>query len=395
MSEPLRIVFVCTNNFVRSPMAEKVFAAQMRKRGLHRAVRVSSAGTFDDPRWGTKNVGNGVAAEVARLLKAGWGMHDIRHCAEQLNAEHLSADLIVAMDRGHVRKLRELGVPAERIRLLRSFDPTSGTPTPDVEDPEFNAQVEAVYRVIRSSLPGLHDWVDAQFDARVRDTARGFRIWYTRPAEDPLTLYSAMYGTQLQGIRSSTCRTRDRIIRAVCPVHDHDPPAAGCACGIYAVENTLDAVYRLRAMTSNIRGGDSYNCWWPLNPDRRMAPVLAQVKLRRAVEHDDQGTWSVLAHVKQQIGAHTPVLRAASAEITRVFVSDELIGAQAAVTLADRLAASYGVEAVAGFPEYTADEWDLRPAWMYEKPWCTLYSVDSVLSGFTRDGYQRSPQPAL
>jgi protein-tyrosine phosphatase len=163
--EPLHITFVCTNNFVRSPMAEKMFAAQIRKRGLHADVRVSSAGTFDDPRWGTKNVGGGVAAPVARLLKSRWGMWPIRHRAEQLNADHLSADLLVAMDRGHARKLEHLGVPAERIRLLRSFDPQSGTPTPDVEDPEFNSQVEHVYDVIEASLPGLHDWVDAQLAA--------------------------------------------------------------------------------------------------------------------------------------------------------------------------------------------------------------------------------------
>jgi hypothetical protein len=62
-----------------------------------------------------------------------------------------------------------------------------------------------------------------------------------------------------------------------------------------------------------------------------MAPVLAQVTLHRAVDHDDQGTWSILAEVKQQIGASTPVIRAASAEITRLFVTVELIGAQAAV----------------------------------------------------------------
>jgi hypothetical protein len=165
----------------------------------------------------------------------------------------------------------------------------------------------------------------------VRDTADGWRVWYTWPAREQLTLYSPIYGAQLQGVRSSACRTSDRVMRAVCSLHDHDPPAPGCRCGVYAVANPLDGVYRLRSMTCNIRGGDWYNSWFPLNPSRGMAPVLAQVTLHRAVDHDDQGTWSILAEVKQQIGASTPVIRAASAEITRLFVTIELIGAQAAV----------------------------------------------------------------
>ncbi|ETB25810.1 hypothetical protein O983_09955, partial [Mycobacterium avium 09-5983] len=45
MSEPLHVTFVCTGNICRSVMAEKMFADQLRRRGLADAVRVSSAGT--------------------------------------------------------------------------------------------------------------------------------------------------------------------------------------------------------------------------------------------------------------------------------------------------------------------------------------------------------------
>ena len=41
----LHITFVCTGNICRSPMAEKMFAHQITQRGLHDAVRVTSAGT--------------------------------------------------------------------------------------------------------------------------------------------------------------------------------------------------------------------------------------------------------------------------------------------------------------------------------------------------------------
>ena len=80
----------------------------------------------------------------------------------QVDADHLAADLVVALGRNHLRMLRELGVDDERVRMLRSFDPRSGAHALDVEDPYYgDAQdFEDVFAVIEASLPGLHAWVD-------------------------------------------------------------------------------------------------------------------------------------------------------------------------------------------------------------------------------------------
>ena len=154
MSDPLHVTFVCTGNICRSPMAEKVFAHQLRQRGLGEMVRVTSAGTGD---W---HVGDSADHRAARVLHAHGYPAD--HCAAQLDAEHLAADLVVALGRNHVRMLRQLGVDADRIRMLRSFDPRSGAYALDVDDPYYgDAQdFEEVLAVIEAALPGLHDWVD-------------------------------------------------------------------------------------------------------------------------------------------------------------------------------------------------------------------------------------------
>ena len=157
MSDPgaaLHVTFVCTGNICRSPMAEKVFAHQLRQRGLGEMVRVTSAGTGD---W---HVGNSADHRATRVLHAHGYPTD--HCAAQLDAEHLAADLVVALGRNHARALRQLGVDADRIRILRSFDPRSGAYALDVEDPYYgDAQdFEDVFAVIEAALPGLHDWVD-------------------------------------------------------------------------------------------------------------------------------------------------------------------------------------------------------------------------------------------
>src|SRR6516225_2325193 len=123
-NEPLHVTFVCTGNICRSPMAEKMFAHQIRARGLNSHVRVTSAGTGD---W---HVGSGVDERACRVLRAHG--YPTAHRAAQLNTDHLGADLVVALGRNHARMLAHLGVPSERIKLLRSFDPRSGPHALDV-----------------------------------------------------------------------------------------------------------------------------------------------------------------------------------------------------------------------------------------------------------------------
>jgi protein-tyrosine phosphatase len=141
-------------------MAEKMFAHQLRERGLGDHVRVTSAGT------GPWHVGCEVDERAGRVLRAHG--YPTTHCAAQLDEEHMVADLVVALGRNHARMLTQMGVPANRIRLLRSFDPRAGAHAPDVEDPYYGAHAdfEETFSVIEASLPGLHDWVDEQLADR-------------------------------------------------------------------------------------------------------------------------------------------------------------------------------------------------------------------------------------
>ncbi len=158
--ELLHITFVCTGNICRSPMAEKMFAHQIAERGLSDVVRVSSAGT------GGWHAGDGADHRAVRVL-ADRG-YPTAHCAAQVCDEHLSADLVVALGRNHLRVLRDLGVGPERLRMLRSFEPRSGANAPDVEDPYYGGHVDFMetFAVIEAALPGLHDWIDERLANR-------------------------------------------------------------------------------------------------------------------------------------------------------------------------------------------------------------------------------------
>jgi protein-tyrosine phosphatase len=141
-------------------MAEKMFAQQIRERGLGDDVRVTSAGT------GSWHAGDGADARANRVLREHGYPYD--HGAATIGAEQLDADLVVALGRNHARILAEMGVEPARIRMLRSFDPRSGAHALDVEDPYYGTHddFEEVHTVIEAALPGLHDWVDEQLAER-------------------------------------------------------------------------------------------------------------------------------------------------------------------------------------------------------------------------------------
>ena len=109
------MVFVCSGNICRSPIAEKVFAAELERAGLADGVRVSSAGT------GGWHVGDPADSRAAAVLRAAG--YPSEHRARQVDAEALGADLIVALDDTHLRALRHAVPEPDRVRLLRSFDP--------------------------------------------------------------------------------------------------------------------------------------------------------------------------------------------------------------------------------------------------------------------------------
>jgi protein-tyrosine phosphatase len=152
--DPLAVCFVCTGNICRSPIAEKVFVEELNRAGLADAVRVSSAGTDG---W---HVGQPADDRAAAVLRAA-GYPDA-HVARQVDAELLGADLIVALDREHLRALRGRVADPSRVRLLRSFDPDA-PPDAGVPDPYYggDAGFTEVIDMIRAAAPGLLDWVRA------------------------------------------------------------------------------------------------------------------------------------------------------------------------------------------------------------------------------------------
>lgn len=110
--EPFRILFVCTGNTCRSPMAEGIARQQLEALGWT-GVEVASAGVSALP--GSRASAGAVRVGRARGVELG------EHRASILGRERLGqADLILVMSSGHLEVVRGLGA-GERAALLDGF----------------------------------------------------------------------------------------------------------------------------------------------------------------------------------------------------------------------------------------------------------------------------------
>ncbi len=158
-----RVCFVCTGNICRSPMAEFVFRARVAEAGLEDLVEVDSAGT------GGWHEGEGADPRTATVLRENG--YETEHTARQFDPSWFGRlDLVVALDAGHLRALRRLAPTerdAEKVRLLRSYDPAAGddldVPDPYYGGPEgFDACLEMVEAASHGLLAAVRERVEGR-----------------------------------------------------------------------------------------------------------------------------------------------------------------------------------------------------------------------------------------
>lgn len=162
MTPPRRLLFVCLGNICRSPMAEGIFIHLARQRDMLDQFEIDSCGL------GGWHVGD--RADPRALATAAKNGVDLPSCARKFDpqTDPHRFDLILAMDASNARGLIDRGTPAEKVRLMRSFDPTlrhmvnqHGRPKPgmdiDVPDPYYGADggFDRVYAMLERACAGL------------------------------------------------------------------------------------------------------------------------------------------------------------------------------------------------------------------------------------------------
>lgn len=139
----MKVLFVCTGNICRSPTAEGVLRHLARQRGLE--LHVESRGTHD------YHVGEPPDERAQRhAQRRGYDLsaQRARHISRQDFEEF---DLVVAMDRGHLRILQRL-CPPQHAGKLRLFIKDADVPDPYYGGPEG---FERVLDLVEAACDGL------------------------------------------------------------------------------------------------------------------------------------------------------------------------------------------------------------------------------------------------
>jgi protein-tyrosine phosphatase len=189
LGDMFRILFVCTGNRCRSPVAEE----QLRRLAQGLPVEVGSVGLLD--------LGSAPALPEVLEVGRGMGLDLSRHRSRHLMGIDLSEmDLVVGLERSHVAAaVVEASVPYEKVftfkeivRLLRGVEPPDAsapeerarmavklaheqrnagpafTPGEDIEDPfggtraAYTEMATTVARLARDLLSGLFGRVPAR-----------------------------------------------------------------------------------------------------------------------------------------------------------------------------------------------------------------------------------------
>lgn len=174
VTDPVRIMTVCTGNICRSPMAQIVLTAALADAGLGDVAVVESTGVSSEER------GNPLDPRAAAALTAR-GYTLPQHTARQVVDQDLrDNDLVLAMTASHARALRALAQRAARhgsgsgddlaarVVMYRSFDPDAPLiigggheALLDVEDPWYGgpSDFEECLDQIEHAAPGVVEYV--------------------------------------------------------------------------------------------------------------------------------------------------------------------------------------------------------------------------------------------
>ncbi|MCH7857195.1 MAG: low molecular weight protein arginine phosphatase [Gemmatimonadetes bacterium] len=165
MASDFRLLFVCTGNTCRSPMAQAI-AERLVERGGREAVEIRSAGV--------SALLGGEASEGARVAAGSSGLSLDGHRSTPLDTELVAwADLVLTMGPHHADTAEALGGPGKVWMLTAFSDGGEDTHGPGVPDP-FGGDAEdylECFHTLEGLVEATLERVEAEFLAPKKEAA--------------------------------------------------------------------------------------------------------------------------------------------------------------------------------------------------------------------------------
>ncbi len=136
----IKILFVCTGNICRSPMAEFIMKDLVKKAGLEQEFVIASAATSSE------EIGNPVYPPARKKLESVGLSSDGKYAVQMRKSDYDQYDYLVGMDNWNIKRMLRIsgGDPEGKVCRLLDFTEEPG----EVADPWYTRDFDTAYRQI-------------------------------------------------------------------------------------------------------------------------------------------------------------------------------------------------------------------------------------------------------
>ena len=141
-----KVLFICTGNICRSPMAEALFKHLVEQAGLTDQFNIASAGTT------SYHVGEQTHPGTLRVLEEN-GIRFEGRSQRLTRADLQNYDYLIGMEDEHIEDIKAMGPVRGKVARLLDYAP--GQPVRDVPDPYYDNTFKQVYALVLAGAEGL------------------------------------------------------------------------------------------------------------------------------------------------------------------------------------------------------------------------------------------------